>query len=260
VKVSIIGFGVVGRAQAYLMHALGHEVYVYDVSKIADPPDYVKIVKSPYSDPDLTFICVPEDAVEETVEMLIEKDNNDFFVIKSTVPPTTTRRLMEKYGIHICHNPEFLREAHSLKDAVTPSRIVIGECCPKHGLLLKTVYAPLGVKTYVTDPTTSELIKLAINSLRAVIITYWNEIYELAEELGVKTEDVVKIVDQGRTIDSYEGGNWGTRFFGKPFGGKCLPKDLTQLIKAFRDHSLNPRLFEAVREYNRILKVREREK
>ena len=34
--------------------------------------------------------------------------------------------------------------------------------------------------------------------------------------------------------------------------GKCLPKDLTQLINSFRDNSLNPRLFEAVREYNKI--------
>ncbi len=238
------------------MHALGHEVYVYDKSRIGDPPDYVKVVDRPYGDPDLTFICVPENVVEETVEMLVEEDANDFFVIKSTVPPTTTKSLMEKYGIHLCHNPEFLREAHSLRDAVTPSRIVIGECCRKHGLLLETVYAPLGVKTHITDPTTSELVKLAINALRAVIITYWNEVHELAEELGVKTEDIAEIVDQGKTIDSYEGGRWGTRFFGKPFGGKCLPKDLTQLINSFRDNSLNPRLFEAVREYNKILASR----
>jgi len=46
---------------------------------------------------------------------------------------------------------------------------------------------------------------------------------------------------------------YGTTKFGEPFGGKCLPPNLDQLIDAFRSQGLNPLLFEAVKKYNQRL-------
>jgi len=43
---------------------------------------------------------------------------------------------------------------------------------------------------------------------------------------------------------------YGASKFGHPFGGKCLPMCMDELITAFRGEGLNPLLFEAVKTYN----------
>lgn len=175
-KTCVVGFGVVGKAQAYLLQHLGHEVFVYD--------PYVLPESKLQRDVDLTFICTPETTVEEAIQTLISKEVQGLYVIKSTVPPGTTKRLMEKYDVHICHNPEFLREAHAFDDVVNPSRIVIGKCCTEHGNILRQLYGPLNKTLHVTDTTTSEVIKLVSNSLRAVNISFWNELAIFCEKIG----------------------------------------------------------------------------
>lgn len=252
-KIQVIGFGVVGSAQAHLFHKLGHQVYAYDVQK-KDHPEYVHFLSEPRSDMDLNFICTPETHVPDVVYGLLEENIQGLYVVKSTTPPGTTKNLSKKYHIHICHNPEFLREKHRFEDVENPARIIIGQCCPEHGNILIQLYKPLNKPFFITDPTTSELVKMVRNSLRATIITFWNEVHELSKKMGLNTKEVADLVDQTRTIGVWEGGNWGTRFFGKKFGGRCLPKDLNQLISAFEKEDLNPILFRAVKKFNDGLK------
>ena len=42
----------------------------------------------------------------------------------------------------------------------------------------------------------------------------------------------------------------GTSFFGRPFSGKCLPKDLEQTLNLCRSLGINPKLFEAIKDFN----------
>lgn len=248
-RIQIIGLGTVGTAQAYLLKKLNHEIYGYDVKHSPNP--YCKIVTTPKPDVDITFICVPETQVEHVIFRLIKEEVQGLYVVKSSTPPGTTRSLAEKYQVHICHNPEFLREKHAFYDVENPSRIIIGQCCEEHGHLLKRLYEPLNKPIYITDPTTSELVKLTTNALRAVSITFWNAIYEVATALDLDIREVVKLVNPVRTIGEWEGGEWGTRFFGKRYGGKCLPKDVDQLITTFRRIGIDPILFQAIQEYNK---------
>lgn len=246
-KIQVIGVGVVGEARAYLATQLGHEVVGFDPKKTASP--YARIVKEFDRDVDLTFVCTPESATESVIAELVRKDVKGLFVIESTVPPGTTRRLMEKHNIHICHNPEFLREKTPLEDVLNPSMIVIGQCCAAHGGILKDMYRPLGRPIVITQPTTSETVKLTINSYLATLISFWNEIDKLANALGLSTAEVARIARFNPRVCSY-----GTEFFGSPFGGKCLPKDLDQIIASFHQAGVNPELLEAVRDFNRKLK------
>lgn len=245
-KVQVIGFGVVGKAQAYLVEKLGHQTFVYD--------PYVLPGSKIEREVDLSFICTPEGEVEGVIQSLVAGGVRGLYVIKSTVPLGTTKSLMEKYGIHICHNPEFLRESHALEDVMNPSRIVIGECCAEHGDRLADLYAPLNKPTFRTDSTTSELIKLVSNSLRAVSISFWNELYMLCQRAGADIETVAKVADPAKVLGEWEGGGWGTKFFGRPYGGKCLPKDIKHLIGAFEAMGLNPKILEAAEEVNEMCK------
>ena len=244
-NIQIVGYGVVGFAQAYLMQKLGHQTFIYDPFKGKN-----EIEKEVHA----AFICTPEQKVEEALQTLIENEVQGIYVIKSTVPVGTTKALMEKYRRHICHNPEFLREKHALKDVVNPSRIVIGECCHEHGEQLERLYTPLATTVYRTDPTTSELIKLSTNSLRAVSISFWNELYLVCEKIGADIKMVAEACDTAKVLGEWEGGRWGTKFFGKPYGGKCLPKDVKHLINVFRRNGLNPKILEAAEMVNEIVK------
>jgi UDPglucose 6-dehydrogenase len=237
---------VVGTSQAYLMSQLGHEVFGYDHHKSTS--EYAKMVKEPEKEVDVTFLCTPEAAIEESIGMLVSKKVKGLYVIKSTVPSGTTKSLSEKYGIHIAHNPEFLREKTALQDVIHPNVVVIGQCCPEHGEILRHVYLPLACPIVITQPTISETVKLTLNSYLATLIAFWNEVNEIATALGISTEEVARITKFNSRVSAY-----GTEFFGSPFGGKCLPKDLNQLIAVGRKVGANPQMLEGVRDYNRTL-------
>jgi len=81
-----------------------------------------------------------------------------------------------------------------------------------------------------------------------MLITFWNEASELAEKRGLNIHEVAELVRADGRVSAY-----GTSKFGQPFGGKCLPSNLDQLINAFRSAGLNPLLFEAVKKYNQRL-------
>jgi len=237
-RISVIGYGTVGKAQTFLLRRLGHEVFIFD-------PYLFPTVESPEKNVDFTFICTPEHAVDETVQKLIRENVDCLYVVKSTVSVGTTEELSKKYGVHILHNPEFLRENYANEDVLNPDRIIIGQCCSEHAEKLVSLYMPMNKPIFVTDPTVSEAAKLLSNSYLAVLITFWNEANELAEKLGVNIKKVAELVRADHRVSAY-----GTHKFGQPFGGKCLPSNVDQLINAFHSQGLNPLLFEAVKKYN----------
>jgi len=247
-KTQIIGLGIVGKAQAFLLNKLGHVVYGYDI-KAVQPEPYFTLCNEPIQDIDITFICTPEQNVEDTIKTLTLNNVKGLFTIKSTVPVGTTKDLIKKYDCHICHNPEFLREKHYLDDVMNPDRIVIGQCCKEHGQLLADLYSPLGKSIFLTMPIVSELAKLISNVYLSTLITFWNEMAELTEKLNVDIKEVAELVCADHRMSHY-----GTVKFGEPFEGKCLPKDVDQLINIFRQNKLNPSLFEAVKKVNEGLR------
>jgi UDPglucose 6-dehydrogenase len=250
-RILIIGLGTVGSSQAYLMRKLNHEVFGYDIN-----PTVVNevVTQKLETEVDITFICTPESVVEDVIQQLVNNGVKGLYVIKSTTPVGMCMELMKKFNIHICHNPEFLRERYALEDVVNPSRVVIGECCKKHGDLLEQLYKPLNKPIYRTDPTTSELIKLVSNVMRCLMISFWNYVYLLSQRVGTNIEIIAEAADPGKVIGEWEGGKWGTRFFGKPYGGKCLPKDIKHLLNASRKYGINTALLEATEEINELVR------
>ena len=248
--VQIIGLGTVGEAQAHVLKKLGCEVCGYDPFLKEAPTSNINFSANKiFAESNITFICTMESQVENVVRQLKTSGYKGLIVIKSSVVPETTKTLMAKYGLHICHNPEFIKERTSLQDALSPDRIVIGQCCAKHGQQLQTLYKPLRRQIIFVDPTTSETAKLLANSYLALMISFWNQAHQLAQRLNISTKDLAEIVTTDKRISKH-----GTKWFGESFNGNCLPKDLVNLIKAYKAEGIEPTLLQATRQINDALR------
>ena len=249
---------------------LGNEIIFYDIVDKA-LPNFTKDINYVIKNSDISFICVPtptnedgeidlsyvKDAAKNIGAILAEKDNYHVIVVKSTVVPETTEKvvipILEKYTgkkageFGICMNPEFLTEISGTwstdedtkKDFFTEDRIVIGEYDKRSGDVLEEIYELLNKPIFRTDLRTAEMIKYASNCMLAAKISYWNEIFLICKELGIDSRVIADVVGLDPRM-----GKYGT-LHGKAFGGKCLPKDLKAFI-AFAEKYRKARLLKAV--------------
>jgi len=229
-KLLLVGVGTVGGATGLGFLRLGHDVTFYDVldaKRIELRKQGYKVSDTLDFNADVIFICTPESRVEEVVDQLTSHKVQGLKVIRSTVPPGTTRKLQTESATynHVCHNPEFLRESVADYEFMNPHRIIIGECCSEHGDMLEELYKPLRAPIVRVDPTTSEMIKLASNAYLAAQVSFWNQISLICEKLGVNSHVVGKACTLDPRISPY-----GASMHGTPYISNCLNKDLDQLI------------------------------
>ena len=182
----------------------------------------------------------------EDVAREIAKNMNGYKVIvtKSTVPIGTgeklreiiSKNLKEQIDFDIVSNPEFLREGSAIEDFMRPNRVVIGANSPKAIEIMKDLYKPLYlIETpfIITNIETAELIKYASNSFLATKISFINEMANLCEKVGADVHMVAKGMGLDKRI--------GPKFLhpGPGYGGSCLPKDTSALLKIAEEHNVN---------------------
>lgn len=239
--IGVVGNGVVGHATArtYMEFA---EVRVYDAIPEKCTHGIQEVLKS-----DIIFICLPETKITNFLpKVMPERDREANWVLKSTVPIGTTRRLVRDYKLsNLVHSPEFLTARCAVTDAMNPARNIIGippsdkagsmwEKENRCGVLLSELYNARfpGVSTHLMSADESEAVKLMQNGFFAVKVAFWNEMYALAEKLGLNWEVVRDgILADGRINPSHTQVPGPDGKLG--FGGSCLPKDLKTLIEQF---------------------------
>jgi UDPglucose 6-dehydrogenase len=277
-SISIIGSGRVGNAVGLGFEQFGNRVIFHDINErqVArlkkEGHDATSELKYAVSRSSASFVCAPTPSqgcidlshvisVKGIADVLKGKPGYHLVVIKSTVLPTTTERILipllaesgKKLGeeIGVCANPEFLTEVTSTwtddrgycRDFLTEDRIVIGEYDGKSGDTLAQLYQPVGRPIFRTDLKTAEMIKYASNCMLAAKISYWNEIFLICQKLGIDSQQVADVAALDPRI-----GKYGT-IHGRSFGGKCLPKDLEAFI-SFAEEYHHPALLAAVKQIN----------
>jgi UDPglucose 6-dehydrogenase len=135
------------------------------------------------------------------------------------------------------HNPEFLREAMAEHDFLNSAYTLVGYAGPgddddflQNCDELDQIYGTMNVHPLYCATTESELAKLVTNAYLATQISFWNGINWIANGLGVNSHQVARLVALDSRVSPY-----GAFMHGKPYGGRCLPKDLAQLIRVGRD-------------------------
>jgi UDPglucose 6-dehydrogenase len=177
-------------------------------------------------------------------------------VVKSTVPPGTSERLLAEARPALCLkdryvvSPEFLSLGSALADWRAPSRVVVG--LHNESLLpgRRDLYRDIDAPWVVTAPTTAEMIKYASNAFLATKISFVNEIANLCDKVGGDVDDVVR----GMALDSRIGSAHMRP--GAGYGGSCFPKDTRALahLSSLEGHSMP--LLEAVTTVNNAQRLR----
>ena len=176
-------------------------------------------------------------------------DGERIVITKSTVPVGTAPRVREAieaetdHPVHVCANPEFLREGAAVSDFKKPDRVVLGVDDPKAGEVLQDLYAPFvrtGNEILVMDVAAAEITKYAANAMLATRVSFMNAIARLCQRTGADVDSVRLGVGSDRRIGP-------TYLFpGVGYGGSCFPKDVKALARTMRDLELDSSILDAV--------------
>lgn len=188
---------------------------------------------------------------------LKDKDSYHVVVVKSTVVPGTTEKVVlpllekhsgkaagESFGVGM--NPEFLSEGTAIADARDPDRIVIGGIDAQTLGAMAALYAPWQeTPVLMTGVAAAEMIKYVSNAFQATLISFSNEMANLASTIG--GVDIVD-VERGLHASSLLKDAPVTSFLksGTGFGGSCFPKDLAALASFGKSQGVPMALTEAV--------------
>ena len=194
-----------------------------------------------------------------TIGQIIRKSKkNPTIFIKSTVVPGTTQDvilpILEKTSgkkanidFGLISNPEFLQESNAIRDTKYPHAIILGGKQTKYMKKAKMFFSKMhpNVPIVITNFQTAEMIKYANNSFLATKISFINQLSNICQNIpGTNIDDIAKIIGLDSRI--------GKLFLnaGPGYGGACLPKDISALIKFSDKIGVKPILLNAVEKTN----------
>lgn len=203
---------------------------------------------------DLVIVAIPTPSIEETGRLYLEdvvkvvdeinSINKEIpIVIRSTVSIGFNQLLSDRVkNENILYAPEFLKEKSAIKDVFYPSRIVIGiNTNSKKSIQNASIFGKLmissinkrNIKIRIMSYSEAEAVKLFSNAYLATRLTYFNELDDMAKKLGMSSENIISALGDDNRI-----GNFYNTPNENGYGGKCLPKDVSELAKLLGEDSL----------------------
>ncbi|MBT3774431.1 MAG: UDP-glucose/GDP-mannose dehydrogenase family protein, partial [Gemmatimonadales bacterium] len=190
-------------------------------------------------------------AVARTIGEAMEAEK--IVITKSTVPVGTAKLVRDeieantKHPVHVCSNPEFLKEGAAIHDFMKPDRVVLGVDSEYAGEVLSDLYAPFvrsGAAIFLMDVPSAEITKYAANAMLATRISFMNSIAQLCDLAGADVNSVRKGIGSDSRI--------GPSFLypGVGYGGSCFPKDVKALAKTMADLGADASILDAVEAVN----------
>ena len=250
-KIGIIGLGFVGTAVSVSHRS---DTLILRDPKLGEKSASVEEIKTC----DAIYICVPTPMMKDGrcddsyVRSVLEEIQGYERVIicKSTLPPSVYDELNKTY-LNLVHSPEFLTAANATNDYLNSRWILIGgdtQWVAEAAKIIRSSW--LVASTYFeTDIKTAAFFKYIANSFLAAKVTFMNEMYELAGEMGVSWSTIKSLAENdarlGNTHWDVPGpdGKFG-------YGGACFPKDVAAIISEAKDHNVDLSVLEQVQKIN----------
>lgn len=249
-SIGICGYGYVGKAMGKMFGDWVKEIY--------DPNGYPE--GTTFKDVDVEIICVPtqmnEDGSCDTslVEEKVRESEAPLIVIKSTVAPGTTAKLIRETKKRIVFSPEYIGEGTYFTppwlypdpdNPISHGFMVMGgseEDCEEVANIFIRKMGP-HTKFVFLKPTEAECVKYWENVWGAMKVTFCNVMYDCLKALGA---DYYRTRSGWALDPRVEVMHTAVFKKARGFSGKCFPKDLRAFITAVEKSGYNPKLLKEV--------------
>jgi len=255
----IVGDGFVGGAirKALEPH---HNIIIQDPPKGFDNGNYRGLALNL----DGVIICLPtpsdEDGYCDDSSVLDEYNTvRDIFtslpiLIKSTTSIVTLRHLDSLRDVNLTFSPEFLTASNAYEDLMNSDHMIFANCMPGNNAFWSDIFVqslrnvrPVFMQSLIE----AGIVKYTVNSFLATKVTFFNEINQLCENLGVSYQRVKLATQLDNRI--------GTSHMDVPgadglhgWGGACFPKDTSEFTLTAEDSASRLELLENVIKLNRF--------
>ena len=188
-NVLIIGYGVVGHNLHKELQKLNIDIY----DKYKTENNTKRDIKY-----DFCFVCVDTPYISKdntcdlsTVEEVIQENDCEIYIIKSTVLPGTTEYLSNKYNKRIVFSPEYYGGTQHCNNFTFNFTILGGkkEDCLAVQQMLQNAYDATHIFR-ITNSRTAELTKYMENSWLATKVSFCNQFYEIAKKNDIDYEEL----------------------------------------------------------------------
>lgn len=249
-KIGIAGYGYVGKAM--------HKMFGDWVTEIYDPASHPK--KTSFKDVDMLVVCVPTNMNEDgscdtsIVEATVRGTEAPLVLIKSTVAPGTTDKLIKETGKKIVFSPEYIGEgnyftpAWKYPDPVNPIShgfVVlggkIGDCDEVANILVRKMGPHTNI--HIMSAKEAECVKYWENIWGAMKVTFTNVMYDCLKALGVNFYRAREGWSADPRVEKMHSAVFRNA---RGFSGKCYPKDLRAFIHEVEKTGFNPKLLKEI--------------
>jgi len=229
-SIVVAGYGFVGHAVAA---KFGKHMDIVVVDPKLGPE-----TTADYADVEGVIICVNTPSAADgscdysrVAHVLETVDSAIPVVIKSAVDVNGVFALKKQFPHHqITYSPEFLRADTADRDFATQDYVILGGGDQDFWLDVWTRAFPY-IEAHLISDIEASLVKYAENSFLATKVSFFNQLYDLCENIGADFESVRYSLCRDERINpdhSYVTTERG-------WGGHCFPKDTAAMVKQARE-------------------------
>lgn len=248
-NILIIGYGTVGHNIKKELECNKLTIDVYDKYKTQDNNKRDILY-------DIAIICVDTPYVDKDnvcdisqVRNAISDNDAEIYIIKSTILPGTTEMLRKETGKKIIFSPEYYGSTHFTNNYSFDFTILGGD----RDISTKVVQEFQNVydgrhRFYFVDSKTAELCKYMENAYLATKVSFCQEFYEVARQIGVRYEELREIFVADPRIEDANTYVFDEHPFWK---SHCYDKDVPAIAETY-----NMQVLKAVINFNKNQKAK----
>ena len=216
-----------GLKELFEEHSSKSLFFSHDFGRVIPQSDIVYIAHDvPVDENDIPDLSVIDNALAAIIPLLKE---NALVFVSSQIPIGTSDKICEKLGAagknnKVAYIPENLRLGTALNDFLRPERIVVGLSNTSVRQRVADVLSGIQTKLLFMGLKSAEMMKHALNSYLATLISFSGEISDLCEKTGADAVDVMNALKGDRRVSQLAPINPGLGF-----GGGTLARDVQVL-------------------------------
>lgn len=247
-NILIIGYGIVGKNLSKELSSLNPDIF----DKYKD----VSIGYGQNKKYDVAFICVDTPFVDKSevcdvseVQNAINEYNSEIYVLKSTVLPGTTDRLISETQKKIIFSPEYYGSTNHCNNFEFPFTILGGNKKDTTSVqqILQDAYDARH-RFYHSDSSEAEIVKYMENSYLAMKVTFCNEFYKICKKNNVDYETVREMfisdprVNPSHTFVYNDHPYWDSHCLNKDVRAIAISQKSDFLMKIVETNNINKEL------------------